>query len=109
MYNDRAEEAQRRDELARLQGLKARQVVKENGSLPGRYGPAWDILDVEAGTSARSGSPRPWDEVRQALGLQPQAEEVEPVPEVDRICIWCGKVCESLEALDLHEDDCAPE
>ena len=25
-----------------------------------------------------------------------------------RMCLWCGKVCESLEALDLHEEECEP-
>ncbi len=27
--------------------------------------------------------------------------------EQTRICIWCGKVCESVEALEEHEDECA--
>ena len=30
------------------------------------------------------------------------------VEEASRICIWCGKVCDSIEALDLHEEECEP-
>jgi hypothetical protein len=42
-------------------------------------------------------SPLPWATFRDA-----EADEVE------RICIWCGKVCDSVEALDAHEADCEP-
>jgi hypothetical protein len=30
------------------------------------------------------------------------------IEEASRICIWCGKVCETIEALDLHEEECEP-
>ena len=32
----------------------------------------------------------------------------EEVEEASRICIWCGKVCDSIEALDAHEEECEP-
>jgi hypothetical protein len=31
---------------------------------------------------------------------------IEPDPHL--ICIWCGKVCDDLEALDTHEEECEP-
>jgi hypothetical protein len=47
---------------------------------------------------------RTWEEIeQQALNEQERQEEEERT----RICIWCGKVCESVEALATHEDDCA--
>ena len=36
-------------------------------------------------------------------------EEAEANDPYHRICIWCGKLCDSLEALDEHEDECAPD
>ena len=32
----------------------------------------------------------------------------EDAEQATRICIWCGKICESIEALDLHEEECEP-
>ena len=34
-------------------------------------------------------------------------KERQEAEERERMCIWCGKVCESVDALAEHEDDCA--
>jgi hypothetical protein len=47
---------------------------------------------------------RTWAEIeRMALNEQERRE----AEERERVCIWCGKVCESVDALAVHEDDCA--
>jgi predicted dinucleotide-binding enzyme len=46
---------------------------------------------------------RAWHEIEQAALNQRERELAE---ERTRICIWCGKVCESVAALAEHEDEC---
>jgi D-hexose-6-phosphate mutarotase len=44
-----------------------------------------------------------WEEKeKEALSVKEQAEEEERA----RVCIWCGHLCESLEALEEHEAAC---
>ena len=44
---------------------------------------------------------RPWSLVEaQEMMKDPDLEEA------TRICIYCGKVCQSVAALEEHEDDC---
>jgi hypothetical protein len=47
---------------------------------------------------------RTWEEIEKAALNEKERQEAE---ERSLICIWCGKVCESPEALEIHEDDCA--
>lgn len=47
---------------------------------------------------------RTWAEIeRMALNEKERQEEAERA----LICIWCGRICESPDALAAHEDDCA--
>ena len=61
------------------------------------YGQNWDITEVETGQSARTYAP--WSEIEKRLDVADEDEAA-------RICIWCGAVCESIEALDEHEVGC---
>ena len=45
---------------------------------------------------------RAWTEVEEAAAI---AEYGGPS---ETICIWCGQQCHSLEALEGHEEECAP-
>ena len=47
---------------------------------------------------------RTWAEIEKLALNEQERQEAE---ERERVCIWCGKVCESLDALAEHEDDCA--
>jgi hypothetical protein len=47
---------------------------------------------------------RTWAEIEKMALNEKERREAD---ERTRICIYCGKVCESLEALDLHEEECA--
>lgn len=47
---------------------------------------------------------RTWEEIEQAALNEKERQEAE---ERERVCIWCGKVCESVDSLAVHEDDCA--
>jgi hypothetical protein len=47
---------------------------------------------------------RTWEQIEAEAKAEEEAKQAE---EASRICIWCGKVCESVEALEVHEDECA--
>lgn len=47
---------------------------------------------------------RTWAEIEKLALNERERQEAE---ERVLICIWCGKVCESVDALAVHEDDCA--
>lgn len=47
---------------------------------------------------------RTWAEIEKAVLNERERREAD---ERERTCIWCGQVCESLDALAVHEDDCA--
>jgi len=38
--------------------------------------------------------------------FQEQLEEELSLDELPRICPWCGLLCESIEALAVHEEEC---
>lgn len=42
--------------------------------------------------------------------LEEEADEADEADEDDLLlmCLWCGKLCTDHDALDLHEDECAP-
>lgn len=64
--------------------------------------PIFDITDVETGESA-SKRPRPWSEIEdRVFDSKADAEEA------SRICIWCGDVQPTVEALEEHEAACEP-
>lgn len=60
--------------------------------------PIWDITDVETGESARRFPRRTWEHIE---------DDVVPgdPDEWRRTCYFCGKVCESEEAMENHEAD----
>ena len=66
------------------------------------YGHDW-VLDHDAfsSTCERCGLSKTMTAVQDFL-----ADEDEE--QATRTCIWCGKVCASVEDLDLHEADCEP-
>lgn len=70
------------------------------------------LIETEDGLPANSAAHmldeirkiRTWEEIERAALNEKERQEAE---ERERVCIWCGKVCESLDALAEHEDDCA--
>jgi hypothetical protein len=58
----------------------------------------WFDYDAEGNIVPSTRSYLPW----------PDIEKKYPDP-ADTICIWCGHQCGTPEALEEHEDACAPE
>ena len=44
------------------------------------------------------------EEMEKMLLAEPEPEEADPL----LMCLWCGKVCDDIEARYAHEDECAP-
>jgi hypothetical protein len=66
------------------------------------------LSDAAAAWFQRSGL-RPW--TIEEAGMARLGEEVPLVfdrdaEEASRICIWCGKICESIPDLEEHEEEC---
>lgn len=71
---------------------------------PSNSGPSWDC--VRCGLRMQLGMGRwPDDDVASVdLDEEDEVEEADP----HLMCLWCGMVCDDLEALDLHEEECEP-